>query len=205
MCRLAAILSLLLLVGLLPTGVGNDKDPFGSHRKAESENGGYHQAITTGMDAKYELRVTIRHGGPQVNHTRSPLAGRLDFDIIGNAFLTLNFIHKNIPFRPIATTFQKAPARLIAHPGEGNNGFPELNREPIMISADTPRRLMEFPQGEVRLLGQPDSAVGLQPGAIPGGQDGCPAGYLASGPCSIDEDAYFGPVVLQLVDAGFLG
>jgi NitT/TauT family transport system substrate-binding protein len=138
MCRLAAILSLLLLVGLLPIGVGNDKGSFGLDWKAAAEYGGYHQAIATGMDAKHGLQVTIRHGGPQVNRTRLPLAGRLDFNMTGDGFLELNFIHRNIPFRPIAATFQKEPVRLIAHPDEGSDGFAELNRKPIMISPDTP-------------------------------------------------------------------
>ena len=81
--------------------------------------------------------MTIRQGGPQVNHTQLLLAGRLDFNITGNSFLALNFVKENIPFRAVAAVFQKDPAVLIAHPGEGNDSFAALKGKPIMISADT--------------------------------------------------------------------
>ncbi len=131
---LAALLCLLLFP---VAGRANDKITFGLDWKAEAEYGGYYQALATGLYRKAGLDVEIQQGGPQVNHTQLLLAGRLDFNITGNSFLALNFVKENIPFRTVAAMFQKDPAVLIAHPGQGNDSFPALKGKPIMISADT--------------------------------------------------------------------
>ena len=134
MLRLAAILSLLLTASVAHAA---DKVTFGLDWTAEAEYGGYYQAAATGIYAKHGLDVTIRQGGPQINHTQLLLAGRLDFNISSNSFLALNFARENIPFRAIAGMFQKDPVVLIAHPGQGNDSFPGLKGKPIMISGDS--------------------------------------------------------------------
>src|SRR2546427_318493 len=45
-----------------------DKLTFGTNWKAQAEHGGYYQAVATGLYRKAGLDVTIRMGGPQVNH-----------------------------------------------------------------------------------------------------------------------------------------
>ena len=57
-----------------------DKVTLGTDWRAEAEHGGYYQAIATGIYAKYGIEVTLRQGGPQVNHSQLLAAGRLDFD-----------------------------------------------------------------------------------------------------------------------------
>src|SRR5437867_8284398 len=47
-----------------------DKLTFGTNWKAQAEHGGYYQAVATGIYKKYGLDVTIRMGGPQVNHAQ---------------------------------------------------------------------------------------------------------------------------------------
>ncbi len=91
----AWILTLLLLVPV--AGQANDKITFGLDWKAEAEYGGYYQALATGLYAKHGLDVVIQQGGPQVNHTQLLLAGRLDFNITGNAFMALNFVKEQHP------------------------------------------------------------------------------------------------------------
>src|SRR5208282_3215407 len=114
MIRIAACLAALAACLLRPApAAAADKISFGLDWLAEAEYGGYYQAAATGIYAKHGLDVTIRQGGPQVNHTQLLLAGRLDFNIASNSFTALNFVKENIPFRVVAAMFQKDPAVLI--------------------------------------------------------------------------------------------
>src|SRR3984893_9539034 len=54
---------------------------LGTDWKAEAEPGGYYQAIATGIYRQQGLEVTLRQGGPQVNHAQLLAAGRLDFNL----------------------------------------------------------------------------------------------------------------------------
>jgi NitT/TauT family transport system substrate-binding protein len=114
-----------------------DQVSLGTDWKAEAEHGGYYQAIATGIYAKYGLEVSLRQGGPQVNHSQLLAAGRLDFDEEPNSFLPLNFVKEKIPMVAVAAMFQKDPMVLIAHAGVGNDSLAALKGKPIMIGADT--------------------------------------------------------------------
>jgi NitT/TauT family transport system substrate-binding protein len=202
MRRLAAILSLLLMA---PAAQANDKVTFGLDWKAEAEYGGYYQAVATGIYAKHGLDVTIREGGPQVNHTQLLLAGRLDFNISSNAFLALNFVKENIPFRAIAGIYQKDPVVLIAHPGAGNDSFPALKGKPIMISADSRAGWWTFLRAR---FGYTDAQIrpytfNLAPYLAD--KNAIQQGYLGSEPFSIEQQTHVKPVVLLMADAGFNG
>jgi NitT/TauT family transport system substrate-binding protein len=202
MRRLAAILCLLLV----PCAArANDSVSFGLDWTAEAEYGGFYQAVANGIYAKHGLDVTIKQGGPQVNHTQLLLAGRLDFNITGNSFLALNFVKENIPFRAIASVFQKDPAVLIAHPGEGNDSFAALKDKPIMISADTRVSWWGFLKAK---FGYSDSQIrpytfNLAP--FLANKAAIQQGYLGSEPFSIKQEGHFDPVVLLVADAGFKG
>jgi NitT/TauT family transport system substrate-binding protein len=139
MIRIAAVCLALIAACLArPTpALANDKISFGLDWLAEAEYGGYYQAAATGIYAKHGLDVTIAQGGPSVNHAALLMAGKLDFNICSNSFLALNFVQEKIPFSVVASMFQKDPSVLLAHPGVGNDSFPQLKGKPILISADT--------------------------------------------------------------------
>src|SRR5262245_18342978 len=110
---------------------------LGNDWKAEAEHGGYYQAITTGIYKRHGLEVTLRQGGPQVNHAQLLAAGRLHFNLAPNSFGPLNFVKVRIPMVAIAAIFQTDPSVLIAHPGQGDDSFAALKGKPMMISGDT--------------------------------------------------------------------
>src|SRR5689334_23323837 len=99
---------------------------FGTDWKAEAEHGGFYQAIATGIYKRYGLDVTLRPGGPQVNHAQLLAAGVLDFNIGSNSFVPLNFARENIPMVAVAAIFQKDPSVLIAHQGQGADSLAAL-------------------------------------------------------------------------------
>ncbi len=199
------LLVLLALAGAATGARAADKVSFGLDWKAEAEYGGYYQAVAAGIYAKHGLEVTVRQGGPQVNHTQLLLANRLDFNITSNAFLALNFVKENIPFRTVAAMFQKDPSVLIAHPGMGNDSFPALKGKPILISSDTRVGWWNFLKAK---YGYTDSQIkpytfNLAP--FLADKTAIQQGFLGSEPFSIKEAAGFDPVVMLVADAGFTG
>jgi len=182
-----------------------DRVAFGLDWRAEAEYGGYYQAIATGLYAQHGLEVTIRQGGPQVNQTQLLLAGRLDFNIASNGYLALNLAQEALPFTAIAAMFQRDPAILLAHPGQGNDSFEALRGKPIMIGADSRVGWWNFLRAR---FGYTDAQIrpytfNLAP--FLADKRAVQQGYLGSEPFAVRQEAGFDPVVLLLADAGFNG
>ncbi len=175
---------------------------FGTDWKAEAEHGGYYQAIATGIYRQHGLEVTLRQGGPQVNHAQLLAAGRLDFNLAPNSFGPLNFTAENIPMVAVAAIFQKDPSVLIAHPGQGNDSLPALKGKPIMIGSDTRitswtflKTKFGFTDDQIRPYTFSVAPFLADPNAVQ-------QGYLSSEPFTIEAQGVR-PVVLLLADAGY--
>jgi NitT/TauT family transport system substrate-binding protein len=179
-----------------------DKVTFGTDWKAEAEHGGYYQAIATGIYEKHGLEVSLRQGGPQVNHAQLLAAGRLDFNEAPNSFISLNFANENIPMIAVAAMFQKDPSVLIAHPGVGNDSLAALKGKPIMIGADTRVGWWLFLKAK---FGYTDDqirpyAFNVAPFLVD--KNAVQQGYLTSEPFIIEQQGVK-PVVFLIADAGY--
>ncbi len=179
-----------------------DAVSFGTDWKAEAEHGGYYQAIATGIYRQYGLDVTLRQGGPQVNHAQLLAAGRLDFNLAPNSFVPLNFVRENIPMVAVAAIFQKDPSVLIAHPGQGNDTLAALKGKPIMIGSDTRigswiflKSKFGYSDDQIRPYTFSVAPFLADPKAVQ-------QGYLSSEPFTIESQGVK-PVVLLLADAGY--
>jgi len=194
---IAAVIGLMLAYSAAAESVS-----FGTDWKAEAEHGGYYQAIATGLYRQHGLEVTLRQGGPQVNHAQLLAAGRLDFNLAPNSFGPLNLTAENIPMVAVAAIFQKDPSVLIAHPGRGNDSLAALNGKPIMIGSDTRITSWAFLKSK---FGYTDDQIRpytfsvapflVDPNAVQ-------QGYLSSEPFTIESQGVK-PVVLLLADAGY--
>jgi NitT/TauT family transport system substrate-binding protein len=197
-----------VLAGALMLASGaraQDKVSFGLDWVAQAEHGGFFQAQATGIYRKYNLDVTIRPGGPQVNHTQLLIAGRLDFNMTSNSFLALNFVKEKIPFRVVAALFQKDPSVLIAHPGQGNDSFAALKGKPILISTDTRAGWWNFLRVK---FGYSDAQIRpytFNMAPFLADKSLVQQGYLGSEPFSIRQATGQDPVVLLIADAGYTG
>jgi NitT/TauT family transport system substrate-binding protein len=196
----------LVLLGLaafaLPATARAESITFGTDWKAEAEHGGFYQAIATGIYKKYGLDVTLRQGGPQVNHAQLLAAGALDFNLASNSFEPLNFAQQNIPMVAVAAIFQKDPAVLIAHPDVGNDSLAALKGKPIMISGTTRtgswlflKQKFGYADDQIRPYNFSVAPFLADPKAVQ-------QGYLSSEPYTI-EQAGVKPVVMLLADAGY--
>lgn len=205
MPRALRLLAIMATLWPIAGAWAQDKLAFGLDWKAEAEYGGYYQAIAAGIYKKHGLDVTIRQGGPQVNQTQLLLAGRLDLAIASNSYLALNMAQENLPFTAIAAIFQRDPAVLLAHPGQGNDSFEQLRGKPIMLGADSRVGWWNFLRAR---FGYTDDQVrpytfNLAP--FLANPQAVQQGYVTSEPFAIEQSAKFSPVILMIADAGFTG
>jgi len=175
---------------------------FGTDWKAEAEHGGYYQAIATGIYRGHGLEVTLRQGGPQVNHAQLLAAGRLDFNLAPNTFGPLNFVAENIPMVAVAAIFQKDPSVLIAHPGQGNDNLAALRGKPIMIGSDTRITSWMFLKNKFGYTDDQIRPYTFSVAPFLADPKAVQQGYLSSEPFTIESQGVK-PVVLLLADSGY--
>jgi len=102
---------------------------------AQAEHGGYYQALATGLYEEAGLDVTIRMGGPQVNTALILANGAVDFAILSNNFIGLNYVREEVPMVAVAAFFQRDPQCLMAHAGKYES-IADMKGAPIEISTD---------------------------------------------------------------------
>jgi NitT/TauT family transport system substrate-binding protein len=175
---------------------------FGTDWKAEAEHGGFYQAVATGIYKKHGLEVTLRPGGPQVNHAQLLAAGVLDFNIASNSFVPLNFVQQKIPMVAIAAIFQKDPSVLIAHPGQGNDSLAALKGKPIMIGSDTRITSWQFLKQKFGYTDDQIRPYNFSVAPFLVDKTSVQQGYLSSEPYTIEKQGER-PVVMLLADAGY--
>jgi NitT/TauT family transport system substrate-binding protein len=200
--KLLSALAAFLLTFAFAAAPRAETVSFGTDWKAEAEHGGYYQAIATGIYKKYGLDVTLRPGGPQVNHAELLAAGVLDFNIASNSFGPLNFAQQNIPMVAVAALFQKDPSVLIAHPDQGNDSFAALKGKPIMISGDTRTGSWLFLKQKFGYTDDQIRPYNFSVAPFLADVKAVQQGYLSSEPYTI-EQAGVKPVVLLIADAGY--
>lgn len=199
---IGAGLSLLALAGLAGMATAADRVSFGTDWKAQAEHGGFYQAIATGIYARHGIEVTLRQGGPQVNHAQLLAAGRLDFNMSPNSFIPLNFVREGIPMVAVAAIFQKDPQVLIAHPGQGNDTLAALRGKPIMIGTDTRIGSWLFLKAKFGYADEQIRPYTFNIAPFLANRGAIQQGYLSSEPFLIEKQG-IRPVVHLLADAGY--
>src|SRR5215510_12008744 len=199
---IAAVLWAAAAVALGCSATAQEKVTFGTDWKAEAEHGGYYQAIATGIYRQHGLDVTLRQGGPQVNHAQLLAAGRLDFNLAPNSFVPLNFVQENIPMVAVAAIFQKDPSVLVAHPGQGADSLGALKGKPIMIGSDTRVTSWAFLKGKFGYSDDQIRPYAFSVAPFLADPKAIQQGYLTSEPFTIESQGVK-PIVLLLADAGY--
>jgi NitT/TauT family transport system substrate-binding protein len=105
---------------------------FATDWLAQAEHGGFYQALAEGIYKKYNLDVTIRMGGPQVNGLQLLAAGQIDV-AMADGLQALSAVEQNVPVVAIAATFQKNPTVIISHPT--TTKLEQLRGKPIAIAS----------------------------------------------------------------------
>jgi NitT/TauT family transport system substrate-binding protein len=178
-----------------------DQVTLGTDWQAEAEHGGYYQAVASGIYRKYGIEVTLRPGGPQVNHAQLLAAGRIDFGIVSNSFLPMNFVKEQVPMVAVAAFFQKDPTVLIAHQDAGD-GLSSLKGKPMMLSADSRVGWWLFLKARFGYSDDQIRPYNFNVAPFLANPQAVQQGYLTSEPFLI-EQAGGKPKVFLLADSGY--
>jgi NitT/TauT family transport system substrate-binding protein len=111
---------------------------------AESEFGGYYQALAAGIYDSYDLDVTLRQGGPQINTAQRLVSGTTDFALISGNAVAISLVQQDAPFVAVAALFQKDPRILLSHPEAGFKTLADLKGKPILVSNDGVQTFWKF-------------------------------------------------------------
>jgi NitT/TauT family transport system substrate-binding protein len=191
------------LIGLASTAQALDEVTFGTNWKAQAEHGGFYQAVATGIYERHGLDVTIRPGGPQVNHAQLLAAGQIDFNMGANVFGAFNYVQNDIPMVTVAATFQKDPQILMAHPDQGFETLADLKGHPILISQDARTTYWEWLKAEYGFTDDMIRPYTFNPAPFLADPSAIQQGYLTSEPFAIEREGGFTPQVFLLADAGY--
>jgi NitT/TauT family transport system substrate-binding protein len=134
LARLASIALALAALVAAPVvqAQAPDRIVFATDWLAQAEHGGFYQALAEGTYRKYNLDVTIRMGGPQVNGLQLLAAGQLDV-AMADGLQALSAVEQKVPVVAIAATFQKNPTVIISHPDIAK--IEQLKGKPIAVGA----------------------------------------------------------------------
>ncbi|MEZ5823420.1 MAG: ABC transporter substrate-binding protein [Geminicoccaceae bacterium] len=176
---------------------------FGTNWKAEAEHGGFYQAVAEGIYERYGLDVTIRQGGPQVNHAALVAAGKLDFYMGGNLFGQFNFTQNGVPVTTVAAFFQKEPQVLLAHPDAGIDGFEDLGDKTLLLSNDGRLTFFLWMQQEFGVTEDQIKPYTFNPAPFIADKNSVQQGYITSEPFAVEQQAGWKPKLLVMADAGY--
>jgi NitT/TauT family transport system substrate-binding protein len=174
---------------------------FGTNWKAEAEHGGFYQALATGLYKERGLDVTIRPGGPQVNHAQLLASGKLDFYMGGNLFGQFNFTQNQVPIVTVAAFFQKEPQVIIAHPDV--KSFDDLKGKTIFLGNDGKLTFWLWMQQAFGLSDDQLKPYTFNPAPFLADKNSAQQGYVTSEPFAIEREGGFKPTILSMADAGY--
>jgi NitT/TauT family transport system substrate-binding protein len=183
----------------------NESVSFATDWKAQAEQGGFYQALATGLYAKHGLDVKIRQGGPQTNTSQLIAAGAVDFAMASNAFFVANFVQAKAPVVAVMASFQKDPQVLITHPRADVKSIADLKGKPVMISKDSTTAFWPWLRSR---FGFSDSQIrpytfNVAPFLVD--RSAAQEGYLGSEPFQIEKASGEKPQVFLLSDYGYPG
>ena len=159
--------------------------------------------MADGIYEKHGLDVTIRPGGPQVNHSQLLAAGTIDFNMGGGLFGAFNYVQNDIPMVVVAATFQKDPQILMAHPDQGFETLADLKGHPILISQDARTTFWQWLKTRYGYSDDQIRPYTFNPAPFLADPSMVQQGYVTSEPFAVEREGGFKPQVFLLADAGY--
>ena len=196
-CLAALLSSFVLAAGA--AAQAPDRIVFATDWLAQAEHGGFYQALAEGTYKKYNLDVTIRMGGPQVNGLQLLAAGQLDV-VMADALQVVSAIEQGVPVTAIAATFQKNPTAIIAHPGVAK--LEELKGKPIAIGAASNTTFWPWLKQRYGFADEQKRPYGFSVQPFLADRNLSQQGFATSEPFSIEKGGVK-PVVFLLANLGY--
>ncbi len=180
-----------------------DKVRFGTNWAPQPEHGGFYQALADGTYRKYGLDVTIVPGGPNVNNEILLAAGRLDFYMSGSTLKGFDAVANNIPIVQVAAMFQKDPAIMLAHPGQGIDSLADLKGLSLYLAPEAVATYFQWMKAKYGLSAKQVRPYAFNPQPFLINKRSAQQGYVSSEPYTIEKVGGFKPTVFLLADEGY--
>ena len=192
---------LAALSAIAVAATAQEKFSFTTNWYAQSEHGGFYQALASGLYKKEGLDVTIKMGGPQVNIMQLLAAGQTDC-VMGYDMQTFSGWEQGINSVTVAAAFQKDPQVLIGHPGHLNK-LEDLKGKTILISAAANTTYWPWLKDKYKLDDSQKRPYTFNIQPFIADKNVVQQGYLSSEPYAIEKEAKFKPSTFLLSDFGW--
>lgn len=195
---IAAVTALTLVVA-----EAADHVSFGTNWLAESEHGGFYQAVVDGTYAKYGLEVTIIQGGPQSNNQFLLPAGKIDFYMGGSMIPAFSAVDQDVPIQVVAGFFQKDPQEIISHPGVGLDHFQDLTKANMFIGKEGLVSFYRWLKSRYSFSDDKVKPYTFNIAPFLADKMATQQGYITSTPYEVKEQGGFNPNEFMLADYGY--
>jgi NitT/TauT family transport system substrate-binding protein len=187
------------------TAGGRTRIRFATDWRAQAEQGGWYQALATGLYADAGLDVTLIQGGPSVNVPQLLAAGAVELGMGSNSPIVLSMVQAGAGVKAVMASFQKDPQVLISHPRADITSIADMKGKPILladasITAFWPwlKAKHGFTDDQVRKYTFNSAPFLADPQAIQ-------QGYVTSEPYTLRTQGGIEPQVYLLADDGYPG
>ena len=185
------------------TAEAKDKIRFLTSWRAESEHGGFYQAIADGTYDAAGLDVELQQGGPQINGAQVLLGGGTDIAIISGSAVVLNMVKENTPFIAVAAFFQKDPQAQLCHREAGYKTLADLKGRPMLVAATGRQTYWKFLKLKYGFTDDQIRPYTFNIAPFLANQEVCQQGYVTSETYSARQ-AGIDPQVFLFADYGYL-
>ena len=202
--RLTACASLALGVLLAAPAAALDQINLGISWKAQTEMGGYYQALATGIYEKHGIKVTIFQGGPQVNQRQFLINGQRDVILEPSIYSALHYPREGIPMVAVAGIFQRSPQGLMAHPDNADiKSLSDIVGKPVMVANSMRETYWYFLKTKYGFNDNQIRPYTFNLGPFLADKKAIQQVYATSEPYSVRSVAGFTPKVFLLSDFGY--
>ena len=197
------LLGAATLSGIPTAAQALDEVTFATNWLAQSEHGGFYQALADGTYVEHGLDVTILQGGPQSPGRALLVSGQVEF-YMGSAIGTISAVREGIPTVALAAIFQKDPQVLMSHPGKFAT-FPELSSASnyILSASGFDSYFTWIKTKWPQFVEEKYQPYQFNSAAFLADENAIQQGYLTSEPLAIERSAGFAPDVWLLADQGY--
>ena len=203
MFRLSRLFAVLLAVIAVQPAAAAQKIVFLTDWKPEAEQGGFYQALATGLYAKQGLEVEIRSGGTGANPQQMMAAGAVDMAIGSNSYFALNLVRAGASVVAVMASYQKDPQVLILHPDDPAATLADLKGRPIMISDASIDTMWSWLKGKYGFDNQQIRKYTGNAAPFLVDKKAVQQGYVTSDPMVVGQALGAKPKVFLLADNGY--
>lgn len=171
--------------------------------RAQSETGGFVQAVAKGFYRDCGLDVELRQGGPGIDPRQLLVSGAVEAALVPQNAGVIQMNVANFPARAVYATMQHTPASLIVHEDSPIRSVEHMRGKPISISASSRSGWWPFLRLRYGFTDDQIRAFSGQRSAFVANKDAIEQDVITNGPYVIWQQAKLKVRSFRLTDLGY--